>query len=201
MSQLEETPSGFSDQPSQITSLLEKIRGGDASAKDKLFQLVYQELHQNAERLRRASEDSLSATELVHEVFLRFGDGRIWSKAINRRYFYAAAARAMKQILVDRSRERRAQKRGGNRRRVPIDELLEQFETTTSVADVLDLDDALKRLETEKPRQYEVVLHRYFGGMTVAETAGLLEVAPATVEKDWRLARAWLYRELEANGS
>ena len=176
-----------------LSSIFEAIRGGDRNAEERLFNLVYDELRRMAHRQMRKEEPghTLQTTALVHEAYLRLcKDHRAqWE---NRRHFFGAAARAMRQILVDKARERVAQKREGRRRKVTLDQNMAAEETPV---DLIALDEALDRLAERHPRPAETVKYRYFLGLTVKETAQLLDVAPRTVDSDWRLAKAWLRRE------
>ena len=179
-----------------ITVVLDQIRSGVEGAERRLYELVYKELRKQAEVLIAYERTgTLGATELVHEVYIRLTDGDVLARSPNRRYFFAAAGRAMRQILVDHARSRRAQKRGKNYERCPLDAVLEFYEAGDQL-DILELDAALAELEQAHPRQYLVVLHRYFTGLTIAETASVLNMSVSSVEGDWRLARAKLYKQL-----
>jgi RNA polymerase sigma factor (TIGR02999 family) len=162
---------------------------------DQLLPLVYDELRRMAHRhlAREHRQRTLSTTGLVHEAYLKLVDQSQVS-AKGRAYFFAAAARAMRQVLVDAARRRGRLKRGG--REVPLD--LEDFQVAVDdfAADLRGLDEALERLAALFPRQARVVECRFFGGLSVEETAEALALAPRTVKRDWSLARAWLYREL-----
>lgn len=162
---------------------------------DELLPLVYDELRRMAHRhlAREHRQRTLSTTGLVHEVYLKLVD-QTQVSAKGRAYFFAAAARAMRQVLVDAARRRGRLKRGGGE--VPLD--LEDFQVAVDdfAADLRGLDEALERLATLFPRQARVVECRFFGGLSVEETAEALALAPRTVKRDWSLARAWLYREL-----
>lgn len=179
----------------RITALLEAHASGDPDALDDLFPLVYEELRRMASRRMQGerSDHTLQTTALVHEAYMELADldEVDWQ---NRRHFFAIAARVMRNVLVDYAVRRNAQKRGGDRTRVP----LEEHDGAVSVAlnDVLAVHQALDRLETVDERQVRVVECRFFAGLTIAETATVLGVSPATVGRDWRMARAWLNREL-----
>ena len=179
-----------------ITKLLLNWSGGDREALDRLLPLVYTQLRQMAHlRLREQSPDhTLNTTALVHEAYLKLVDTNQvqWH---DRAHFLAAASRLMRNILVDYWRKKKAHKRGGEQQRVDLDEALLMPEGQAET--VLDLDDALTRLEQLSPRQSKVVEHRYFGGLTAEESARVLDVSRATVERDLKAARAWLARELE----
>lgn len=162
---------------------------------DRLLPLVYDELRGMAHGylLRERRGHTLSTTALVHEAYLKLVD-RTRTPIESRAYFFGAAARAMRQVLVDRARHRMRQKRGGGQRPVTLEErhlLADHF-----AADLLDLDEALRRLAEIEPRAARVVECRFFGGLTVEETAEVLDVSSRTVKRDWIMAKAWLYREL-----
>ena len=184
---------------SEITRLLEECRAGDQSALEALFPLVYDELRAVAQRhLRRERRDhTLQATSLVHEAYLRLidQDKQQWQ---NRSHFLSLAATAMRRILINHAHQSRAQKRGGNHQRVTLFEAVSVFEEQAT--DLLGLDEALDRLATFDPLKSRVVELRFFGGLTVEETARILELSTRTVERNWRLARAWLRKEVGAEG-
>ena len=168
---------------------------GDESALEKLTPVVYQELHRIAHKYlgRERAGHTLQTTALVHEAFLRLID---WKKVQwqNRAHFFAISAQLMRRILVDFARSRRFAKRGGGARQVAFDEAL-AIAPQRSV-DLVALDDALTSLAALDPRQNQVVELRFFGGLSIAETAEVLKVSPTTVRRDWSLAQAWLHREL-----
>ena len=182
-----------------ITELLDRWHAGDAAAFETLVERVYAELRRIADGVLRGerAEHTLQPTALVHEAYLRL-TGLRELKLQNRRHFYGAAAKAMRRILVDHARHRRALKRGGaDVRHVPIDEARDAVEAGLDLGfDIERLDQALGALATVAPDKARVVELRYFAGLSVEETASLLEVAPATVKRHWAFARAWLYREL-----
>ena len=178
-----------------ITDVLLELRDGGDAARDRLFGLVYDELRGIAHNAlqREHTGHTLATTDLVHEAYLRLVDQTrvAWS---DRAHFFAVASRAMRRILVDYARRHGTVKRGGERRRVP---LLEDVLTLDQRAELLvDLDDALGRLETLNPRLSQVVECRFFGGLSEQETAEALGVTERTVRRDWVKARGWLYREL-----
>lgn len=187
-------PTG-SDAPGEITRLLQELYEGREDAFDDLIPLVYDRLQQIARRRLRDERDdhTLRTTELVHEAYERLVDHHAvdWN---DRTHFYAVAARAMRQVLVEHARHKNAQKRGGNVPHVSVDE--NPPSVASPSVSVLALDDALDRLETLDARQAKVVEGRFFAGMTVRQTARMLDVSPSTVKRDWRTARAWLAREL-----
>jgi RNA polymerase sigma factor (TIGR02999 family) len=164
---------------------------------DRLMPLVYQELRRTAHRQLRGERPGQGpqTTSLVHEAYMRLLDSsRVrWQ---NRSHFYAVSAQLMRRILVDLARARRAQKRGGDAVRVPIDEALDAVPERS--ADVVALDDALEALAQFDPRKVQVVELRFFGGLSVEETAEVLSVSADTVMRDWKLAKTWLLRELTA---
>lgn len=177
------------------TDLIETAGSGDATALDQLFPRVYDELRALARR-RLANEqrhDSLQTTALVHEAYLRLvDDTRVTQRG--RAYFFAAASRAMRQILVDRARRRLAVKRGEGAALTSLDE--NQAAVDAYAAELVELDDALGRLAERSPRHARVVELRYFAGLSVEQTAEVLGVSPRTVKSDWAMARAWLFSEL-----
>ena len=178
-----------------VSQLLRAWAGGDLRARDELVPLVYHELRKRASGyLRHERPDhTLQATALVHEAFLRLaGQNRVaWQ---NRGHFYAVAAQMMRRILVDYARERQAAKRPGAALRVDLDESIQALESPGS--DILMLDEALNELSTMDPRQGQIVELRYFGGLSEQEVAEALSVSRATVTREWRRARAWLYHRM-----
>jgi RNA polymerase sigma factor (TIGR02999 family) len=178
-----------------FTLLLRAWGGGDRQALDRLAPLVYQELHRLARgyMARERPNHTLQATALVNEAYLRLVDTRQvqWQ---DRAHFLAISARAMRQILVDHARSRASQRHGGGQMPLQFDETLGVPESSHS--NLLELDDTLKRLAELDPRKSQVVELRFFGGLSLEETAEALKVSLRTVKRDWQLARAWLYREL-----
>ena len=178
----------------EVTGWLRAWSRGDESALEKLTPLVYVELRRRARRLviRERAGHSLQPTALIHEAYLRLvGSAPVdWR---DRRHFYALAARLMRQILVDHARSRGRQKRGGAAMLVPFDETAIAF---SERPDLVRLDDALQALAETDMRKSRVVELRFFGGLSVEEAANVLEVSPQTVLRDWRLAKAWLQREM-----
>jgi RNA polymerase sigma factor (TIGR02999 family) len=183
----------------EITQLLQAWRAGDDGALDRLTPLVYGELHRLAHAQMRQEQPGhhLQTTVLVHETFLRLVDARRvdWQ---DRAHFFALCARAMRQILVDAARARGALKRGGAELNVAFDERLAV--SPARDPDLLALDEALTQLSNADPRQGQVVELRYFGGLSVEETAEVLGVSPQTVMRDWKLAKLWLVRALRHGG-
>lgn len=182
-----------------ITRLLQRWTAGDARALDRVVPLVYEELRRLARRHLRGERagHTLQSTGLVHEAFLRLSrESEVqWE---SRAQFFALASRLMRHVLVDHARARRADKRGGGATLLSLEDAIAagREPATGPVLDVLALDEALSRLERLDPRQGEVVELRFFGGLSVEETAEALEVSPATVKREWTCARAWLLREL-----
>jgi RNA polymerase sigma factor (TIGR02999 family) len=182
----------------EVTGLLLSWRQGDAAAFDRLVPLVYDELRRVARgHLRREPPGhALQATALVHEVFLRLVDvDRMTLES--RTHFFAMSARLMRQILVDHARRKRAGKRGGGATVVGLDEVVSAAAQTSGV-DVLALDEALEALSSFDARQCRVVELRFFAGLKIPEVADALGVSTATVEREWAMAKAWLYRRLSA---
>lgn len=182
-----------------ITDLLEAASQGSQSALEPLFERVYPELRRLARQVRggRAGE-TLDTTALAHEAYLKLASGRpvAWQ---GRAHFMAVAARAMRQILVDAARRHLARKRGGNAEPISLDE--SAHPSPVRPDELVALDEALTRLSEIDPRRARVVEHRFFGGLTTEETAAVLGVSVATVERDWRAARAWLAADLGDGGS
>ena len=185
---------------SEVTTVLDEIRAGNADARGRLVELVYAELRRVAAGLmrRERADHTLEPTALVHEAFVRLFDQNALEQARSRRYFFAAAARAMRQVLVDHARGRAADKRQAAGARVPLDETLEHFERRD--LDVLALHEALEHLAGLNERQAQVIELRFFGGFTVAEVAELLDVSVSSVESDFRRASAYLRGRLAVGG-
>lgn len=185
------------DPSGPVTELLARVRGGDAEALRDLWPRVYDELRSMAARLLHAErpDHTLQPTALVHEAYLRLVDQRAgWQ---DRSHFYAIAAQAMRRILVDYARARRASKRGGGIAPCSLDEHGDAPPTAgPALDDVLAVDAALEALQVVDESAARVVELRYFGGLSVEETAQVLGVSAATVKREWSLARAWLYRRL-----
>ena len=186
------------EERASATRALEAHAGGDPKAVSELLPLVYEKLRALAAAYMRAErrDHSLQPTALVHEAYLRLIDGERVSWQ-GRAHFFAVAATQMRRILAEHARARKAGKRGGNARKVTLDDTMAV--TTAGVVDMLALDEALDRLARESPRQVRVVELRFFGGLSVEETAQLLEISMSTVKGDWRVARAWLARELSSS--
>jgi RNA polymerase sigma factor (TIGR02999 family) len=180
----------------EITGLLLAWSGGDEAALEQLMPLVHRELHRIARRCmaKERADHSLQATALVNEAYLRLIDLRRvnWQ---NRAHFLAMSARLMRRILVEFARARGSQKRGAGAPKVTLDDALTV--STEPAPELVALDDALQALETFDKRKSRVVELRYFGGLSVEETAAALEVSADTVMRDWRLAKAWLHQEMQ----
>jgi RNA polymerase sigma factor (TIGR02999 family) len=178
---------------SDVTRILSQIELGDPSAEEKLLPLVYDELRKLA-AARMAEEkpgQTLQATALVHEAYLRLvgsGDVDRWD---HRGHFFAAAAEAMRRILIDRARHKQTCKAGGGRHRLDLDDIEQAFEEGNGDR-MIALDAALQQLEAEDPRKAELVKLRFFAGLTVEQAAAALGVSTSTAEKDWTYARSWL---------
>lgn len=183
--------------PSRVTALLSAQAGGSASAADELLPLVYDELRALAQSrmAREPAGQTIQATALVHEVYLRLvGDEPEGARWANRAHFFAAAAQGMRRILVERARGRARLRHGGGLARVELQE--SAIASAEAEPEVLALDSALTRLEAAEPRKARVVLLRHFAGLSIEDTAAALDLSPATVKSDWAFARAWLHREL-----
>jgi RNA polymerase sigma factor (TIGR02999 family) len=177
-----------------VTRLLHEWRGGNAQALDELMPVVYDELRRIAARCLSAerTNHTLRATALVHEAYMRLVDADIeW---VDRVHFYAVAARVLRRVLVEYARSRNREKRGDGMAQVPIDEAVVVSPQASSI--VVDLDEALVRLATHDQRKSDILQLLFFGGMTYDETAAALEISPATVHRELKLAKAWLSREL-----
>jgi RNA polymerase sigma factor (TIGR02999 family) len=183
---------------SEITGLLLQWSEGDPEALGRLMPLIYAELRRLAEaQLRREHRDhTLDPSALVHELYLRLVDQRR-AKWENRNQFFGIAARLMRRILVDYARARHATKRGGSAVLVSLDAAAEA-PNDPSIEDVLAVDDALQRLAAIDPDQVQIVELRFFAGLSVEETAQVVDRSTRTVKREWRLAKAWLSRELHS---
>ena len=183
----------------QVTNVLAQLSAGDPAAAERLLPLVYEELRALAGHYfkKQRSDHTLQPTALVHEAYLKLvGQERPEWKS--RAHFLAVAATAMRQILINHARDKKAAKRGGpDRQRITLDRALAAVES--DVVDVIVLDDSISRLAKLSARQARVVELRVFGGLTVEEAAHVLGVGPTTVKTDWQFAKAWLKRELAAN--
>ena len=185
---------GASSDP-EVAALLEAIRSGQADA-SALYRQLYDELHGLArvQRARWQGNWTMNTTALVHEAYVKLVGKKDFE---SRAHVLATASRAMRQVLVSYAEARSAQKRGGNAHDLPLDEAVAQLLTDDQADDVLALNDALAKLAEADERAARIVECRYFGGLSVIETAEALEVSEATVTRGWRAARAWLYGELK----
>lgn len=188
-----------------ITGLLLAAERGDHAALEALFPLVYNELHELARRQRLAwhGNETLNTTALVHESYLKLVDqGRIG--ATSRAHFFAIASTAMRHILCNYARDRSRKKRGGDIQQVSLEKIdgaAAQTVFSDDAAEILAaLGDALDRLEKVDKRQSRIIECRFFAGLSIEDTGAALDVSPATVKRDWALARAWLYREMQSHG-
>ena len=181
----------------EITTLLAALREGDRSAMDRLFPLVYREFHRRAHQqlARRAPGETLSTTALVHETYLKLA-GSSRQTYEDRLHFFAVGSRAMRQILVDYARQRTAAKRGGGR---PVTLESDAIANPDRADELLALDEGLERLQQLDPRLVQTVELRFFGGLSVEETADALEVSPRTVKRDWQRARAFLFQAVRGD--
>lgn len=179
-----------------LTELIQES-GESETAKARLYEEVYDELRQAAQRFtRRQHPGDFQTTALVNEVLLRFETGDALRNMANRRVFFSIALRAMNQILIDHYRRRKKLVDSPNRRAEPLDHAVAVIEDQLGF-DFEQLQSALEKLSNESPRQHQVILHRFFGGLSIKDTAELLDVSDGTVERDWRLARAKLFRDLQ----
>jgi RNA polymerase sigma factor (TIGR02999 family) len=178
----------------EVTQLLNAVSQGDAAAQSELLRMVYDELRQLA-RQKLAHEkpgNTLDATALVHEVYLRLGTaGQTWQ---NRRHFFAAAAEAMRRILVESARRKHAAKRGGGRSPTELDHELAALPDVSD--DTLAVDEALEKLASIDSQAAQLVKYRYFAGLTIPQTAEILQVSPRSADRIWAFARAWLHEEI-----
>jgi len=180
-----------------ITRLLHEWQHGDRDALDRLMPIVYEELYLIASRqlAREWRHDRLDTTVVVNEAYVKlFGQREVdWQ---NRGHFFAVAAQLMRRILVDHARRELRTKRGGGNAPVALDEALAAPRPSVDAVDALDLDRALQKLEEIDPEQARLVELRFFGGLTIDETAAALRISPATVKREWAIAKGWLFREL-----
>ena len=190
------------DDPAHITQLLHEWQGGSQDAFERLVPLVQGELRAIASRQlsREWRHDRLQVTAILNETYLRLFDQREvdWQ---NRGHFFAIAAQLMRRVLIDHARRQTRQKRGGVTVPVELDAAIPMQEPRPDAVDVLDLDRALTKLETLDPDQARIIELRFFGGLTIEETALALSISPATVKREWAVAKGWLLRELTGNAS
>jgi len=184
---------------SDVTQLLKAMANGDEKAAESLLPLVYAELHRLAKSyMRRERPDhTLQATALINEAYLRLArEDTDWN---SREHFIGVAANVMRRVLVDYARQHKAEQRGGGLKRVEMEDDLAI--SAAKLDEVTELDEALKLLEKENPRQAKVVELRYFGGLSVEQIASFMGISPRSVKRDWSLARIWLYRQLKQDGT
>jgi RNA polymerase sigma factor (TIGR02999 family) len=181
-----------------VTVLLKAMRAGDATAEQNLLPLVYKELHRLARSYmkRERPDHTLQATALIHEAYLKLAGAQVDWK--NREHFIGVAARVMRRVLVDHARAHSAEARGGELKRVDLEESIAVSAERNE--EVLLVDAALERLAKSEPRQARVVELRYFGGLSVEEIASLLDISARSVKRDWLMARLWLFKELRVKG-
>jgi len=189
-----------SGQLHESTTIFGRARAGDEEARCELISRIYDELRRVATGLMRCerADHTLSPTAVVHEAVIRLLGNGVFDRTTDRSYLFASASRAMREVLVDHARRRATDRRGGGRRRVPLDGVLGYFQEQG--VDVIAVHEALDRLAEWNGRQSQVMTLRYFGGLTVPEVAEALGVSVVTVERDWRLARAWLGGQLRGDG-
>jgi RNA polymerase sigma-70 factor (ECF subfamily) len=187
--------------PAHITQLLHEWQGGSRDAFERLVPLVQSELRTLASRQlsHEWRHDRLQITAVVNETYLKLFDQREvdWQ---NRGHFFAIAARLMRRILIDHARHQTRHKRGGTAVPEELDPSIPVPSLTVDAVDVLDLDRALTKLEALDPDQARIIELRFFGGLTVEETAAALSVSPATIKREWAIAKGWLFRELSGDG-
>jgi RNA polymerase sigma factor (TIGR02999 family) len=183
---------------SEVTRILSAIEHGDKLASEQLLPLVYAELRQiaAAKLAHEKPGQTLQATSLVHEAYIRLVVGDAAQRWDSRAHFFAAAAEAMRRILINRARDRGVLKRGGDRRRIDFDDITDPL--ATSDADLLDLNDALEQLGRDFPQAAQLVQLRFFGGLTLDDAASALDISARTADRQWAFARAWLLRALSA---
>jgi RNA polymerase sigma factor (TIGR02999 family) len=181
--------------PDEVTQLLIDWGNGDKAALDRLTPIIYQELHRLASRhiSRERPNHTLQTTALVHEAYIKLVDQKR-VRWLNRSHFFSIAARIMRRILVDHARRRGYAKRGGSAQMISIGQ---EDVAAPACMEILDLHEALQRLSAVDHRKSQVVELRYFGGLSVEETAEVLNVSSNTVMRDWNFARTWLYREIK----
>ena len=184
-----------------VTILLDRINKGDGRAPEELLPMVYGELRKLAHSYlqNERSDHTLQATALVHEAYLRLVD---WEKVSwqNRAHFFAVAAQVMRRILVDHAREKRAAKRDFGQK-LSLDEAVSFSNSNAREVDLIGLDDALEKLAEFDKTQSKIVELRFFGGLTIEETAHAVGISPATVKREWTVAKAWLYDRLKSGGN
>lgn len=190
-------PSGILGGMSEVTRILSEIENGDPSAAEGLLPLVYDELRKlaSAKLAQEKPGQTLQATALVHEAYLRMVGGEASQSYRDRRHFFASAATAMRRILIDGARAKRSQKRGGDFERIPLDDIAD----SVSNEDLLALNEALEKLAEEDPLKAQLVELRYFAGLTGDQAAEVLGISPSAADRHWAFARAWLKAEVRGN--
>jgi RNA polymerase sigma factor (TIGR02999 family) len=186
--------------PAEVSRLLAECSSGNQGAFEQLLPLVYDELHRLAAKYmsRERAGHTLQTTALVNEAYLRLADQKS-ARWKDRAHFFAVASKVMRQILIDHARTHARAKRGGGGTRISLDEVA--VISKERAADLLELDEALRKLAEMDQRKSEVVELRFFGGLTIEEAAEVLKVTAKTVTRDWTMARAWLYREMAGGAS
>ena len=181
---------------SDVTRILKSIEDGDPNAAEELLPLVYDELRKlaAAKMAQEKPGQTLQATALVHEAYVRLVDAEAAKHWDSRGHFFSAAAEAIRRILIDTARRKQALRHGGDRQRVPLDNL--QIESVEQPDEFLQLNDALERLEQQDVTKAELVKLRYFSGLTIPEAAALLGISTTTADRYWAYARAWLHQEV-----
>lgn len=187
----------MSEPEHEVSMMLQQLKDGDQSVKERLFNELQDELRKMASALMRRErpDHTLQATALVNEACMKLLDSEAIANANDRRYFFGMANRAMRQILVDHARKRQTVKRGGEYQRGSLDIVLDNFESSNG-CQFQELEASLEELEKTSPRQREVVELRFFSGLSIPDVAEVLGVSEGTVERDWRIARAKLYQQL-----
>jgi RNA polymerase sigma factor (TIGR02999 family) len=193
--------SGIIGGMADVTQILSQIESGDPSAAEQLLPLVYEELRKlaAAKLAHEKPGQTLQATALVHDAYLRLVDVEKAQHWDSRRHFFSAAAESMKRILIEKARRKQRRKHGGELHRIPLDDV--EIESAITPLDLLALDDALTRLALEDPEKAEVVKLRYFAGLSHEEVGEILGVSTVTVKRHWRYARVWLHRQMDGNSA
>jgi RNA polymerase sigma factor (TIGR02999 family) len=184
-----------------ITRILNSIEHGDPKAAEQLLPLVYQELRRLAasKMASESSDQTLQPTALVHEAWIRLVGEDAGKQFSNRGHFFAAAAEAMRRILIDNARRKRAQRHGGGQQRVNIED--QDIAAHVDADQLLEMNDALDKFVTHDPQKADLVKLRFFVGMTIEEAAAVLGISAPTAKRYWAYSRAWLYREIDRQGS
>lgn len=184
--------------PNEVTQLLLSWNQGDRDALDRLIPLVEAELRRLARRFmrRERGDHTLQTSALINEAYVKLVDQQNvhWQ---DRAHFFAVAAQIMRHILIDHARKHQYAKRGGGAEKVPLDEIDELSDQRA--AELIAMDDALRDLATADPRKSQIIELRFFGGLSIEETAEVLDISPATVTREWRMARAWLHHAMSSN--